>query len=189
LQAAPLAVTLGAGLILREPVGWRRWAAVLVGFVGVLIMLQPDGSGLNPGAMVALVAVVGLSCRDLVTRFVPPHLPNLVLATYGFVSLIPTGLILLVFSGGARVPDGATAGALLGMVCFATMAYFALTLSLRLGNMAVVAPFRYSRLIFAFALGAVLFGDVLTPAIFLGASLVAAAGLYTLYRERRVKGG
>jgi drug/metabolite transporter (DMT)-like permease len=187
LQAAPLAVTLGAGLILREPVGWRRWSAVGVGFIGVLIMLQPDGSGLNTGALLALISVVGLSCRDLITRFVPAHVPNLVLATYGFVSLIPTGLILLAFSGGARMPDLATAGVLAGMICFATASYFALTLSLRLGNMAMVAPFRYTRMIFAFALGAVVFGDVITPAIMLGGALVAGAGLYTFYREHRLR--
>jgi len=187
LQAAPLAVTLGAGLILGESVGWRRWAAVLVGFAGVLIMLQPDETGLNLGALVALVAVAGLSCRDLVTRFVPPHVPNLVLATYGFVSLIPTGLLLLAFSGGARVPDAATAGALAGMIVFATLSYFALTLSLRLGNLAAVAPFRYTRLIFAFALGVVVFGDAITTPILLGALLVAAAGLYTFYRENRLR--
>ncbi|WP_164512335.1 DMT family transporter [Oceaniglobus ichthyenteri] len=187
MQAAPLAVTLGAAVVLREPVGWRRWGAVLVGFCGVLIMLQPGAEGMNWGALVSLLAVVGLSSRDLVTRFVPNHVPNLVLATYGFVSLIPTGFILLMFSGGAVVPAAPVMAILFAMVCFASMAYFALTLSLRLGSMAVIAPFRYSRLIFAFALGAVVFGDALTPAIVFGALLVAAAGLYTLYRERRLK--
>ena len=187
MQATPLVVTLGAGLVLGEPVGWRRWGAVIVGFVGVLIMLQPGAEGMNWGALVALLAVVGLSARDLSTRFVPPHIPNLVLATYGFVSLMPIGLILLAFSGGGVVPTLPVLGMWVGMIGFATVAYFCLTLSLRLGNMAVVAPFRYSRLIFAFALGAVVFGDAITPAIVLGASLVVTAGMYTLYRERRVK--
>ncbi|NCO22243.1 MAG: DMT family transporter [Rhodobacterales bacterium] len=187
LQAAPLAVTLGAGLFLGEPVGWRRWLAVVVGFVGVLIMLQPDGSGLNHGALLALLSVIGLSARDLVTRRVPARIPSLILATYGFIALVPSGLILLGISGGARWPTAATTAALCGMIAVACLSSFALTLSLRAGNIAVVAPFRYTRLIFAFGLGAVVFDDRLTPAILLGASLVAGAGIYTFYREGRLR--
>lgn len=187
LQAAPLVVTLGAAVLLRESVGWRRWGAVLVGFVGVLIMLQPDPDGINAGALMALVAVAALSVRDLMTRFVPPGVPNLVLATYGFVPLIPAGLVLLSVTGGAVLPGPGVAAALLGMIVSATCGYFALTLSLRLGAMAVVAPYRYTRLIFAFALGAAVFGDRLTPPILIGASLVAGAGIYTFYRENSLR--
>ncbi|WP_226780586.1 DMT family transporter [Oceaniglobus trochenteri] len=186
-QATPLAVTLGAALLLKEPVGWRRWAAVLVGFGGVIIMLRPDGSGVNLGALSALVGVVGLSARDLVTRLVPARVPNLLVSTYGFLSLVPTGIVLLAISGGARMPEPVTLAMLGGMLLCATVAYFALTTSLRLGSMAVVAPFRYSRLIFAFGLGALVFGDRLTPSILTGATLIAGAGIYTFYREDRAR--
>lgn len=186
MQATPLAVTLGAAVVLHETVGWRRWAAVSVGFVGVLVMLRPDGSGLNAGALMALVAVVGLSVRDLWTRLVPAHVPNLAISTYGFGALVPAGLVMMALEGPHAWPDGETWLLLGAMICAATASYFALTAALRLGDMATVASFRYSRLIFAFALGMVVFGEVLTPQVLLGSALVATSGLYTLAREKRL---
>ncbi|RVT85914.1 DMT family transporter [Rhodobacteraceae bacterium CCMM004] len=184
LQATPLAVTLGAALVLGEAVGWRRWAAVTVGFGGVLVMLRPGG-GVEPGAVFALVAVAGLSARDLATRFVPAETHTLHLAISGFGSLVPAGLVVLVATGAPVRPDPQTALWLAGAVVFAAAAYGMITLSLRMGEVSAVTPFRYSRLLFLFVLAMVVLGERPDPATWLGAAIVVAAGLYTLWRERR----
>ncbi|WP_255509500.1 DMT family transporter [Oceaniovalibus sp. ACAM 378] len=187
IQANPLVVTLGAAVLLREPVGWRRWAAIMVGFVGVMVMLKPDSSGVNSGALMALVSVVGLSTRDLATRSVPARVPTVALAAYGFAILVPAGIVVMAIGDGPRAIDGQSLLLLLGMIVFGSAAYMAMTASIRLGDLSAVAPFRYTRLIFAFTLGAVVFGERQSMSTLIGAAVVAAAGLYTLWRETRVR--
>jgi drug/metabolite transporter (DMT)-like permease len=94
LQATPLAVTLGAALFLAEPVGWRRWAAILVGFAGVLLVLRPGGADFEPAALFAVQGVVGLTIRDLATRRAPRETTSLQLTFLAFLTLVPTSVIL-----------------------------------------------------------------------------------------------
>src|SRR6056297_4023815 len=77
LQATPLAVTLGAALFLAEPVGWRRWSAILVGFAGVLMVVRPGLAGFAPASLFAVQAVFGLAMRDLATRAVPAAISSM----------------------------------------------------------------------------------------------------------------
>jgi drug/metabolite transporter (DMT)-like permease len=104
LQAMPLAVTLGAALFLREPVGWRRWSAILVGFLGVLIILRPGSAEFDPAALLALAAVLSLTARDLATRRVPKSVHSLQLTAWGFLMVIPAGLLLLLIVFQPPVP-------------------------------------------------------------------------------------
>lgn len=191
IQVAPLLVTLGAAFLLREAVSWRRWSAVIIGFIGVLIILNPTGTQgnlleANPaGAILALVGVTGLAGRDLATRFLPKDVPNLQAATWGFGSVIIAGLILSLFGASWVWPTPVAWGHVAGLVIFACIGYFAVTAAMRIGDVSAVAPFRYSRIVFAFILSVVIFGETLTPRILIGATIIVAAGLYVWLRETK----
>lgn len=186
LQATPLAVTLGAALFLGAPVGWRRWTAILVGLAGVLMILRPGTSDMDTGALLALVAVVLLAARDLATRAVPASVPSLLLATWGFASVVPAGAVLLVVSGGTVLPSAPAAMTLAAALVVGVVAYYAIVAAMRVGDIAVVTPFRYTRLVFAVAIGLVVFGERPDGWTLAGAGIVIASGLYTLLREARL---
>jgi len=185
LQATPLAVTLGAALFLREPVGWRRWTAILAGFAGVLMVVRPGLAGFAPASLFAVGAVIGLALRDLATRAVPRAISSMQLSAYAFATLVPTGTLLLVLSGGAVVP-GAGAWRDLGLALGCGVgAYYAIVAAMRVGEVAVVTPFRYTRLVFALGIGVLVFGERPDGWTLMGAAVIVASGLYTLMREAR----
>jgi drug/metabolite transporter (DMT)-like permease len=186
LQALPLVVTMGAALILGERVGWRRWTAILAGLAGVLLILRPGPGGDATGAVLAVLAVLALAARDLATRRVPARIPDGLVTAWAFGALAVAGLIALPFGGPARMPDPATALALAGCVVFALGAYLALMAAIRGADIAVVAPFRYSRLLFGVGLGSVVFDERPDAWLLAGSALVVASGLYTLWREARL---
>jgi drug/metabolite transporter (DMT)-like permease len=185
LQAAPLFVTMGAALVLGEAVGWRRWSAILVGFFGVLLVIRPGFEGFEPNVLWAVLGVVGLSVRDLASRKVPKSISSLQLAAWGFVAVGFTGLAMLALTGGAKIPTGPEAvylGCALGIGSFA---YWALTEATRVGEISVVTPFRYSRLVFSTIVGLLVFSEVPDAYTLTGAGIIIATGLYTIMRERK----
>lgn len=185
LQATPLVVVAGAALFFRERVGPRRWAAIGVGFLGVLIILRPGLEGFVPAALWTVMGLLGFAGRDLATRAAPKVLTNFQLGIYGFAALIPSGAIILAVTGGARLPEVATLAPIGGAVIFGVTAYWALTAAMRIGEVAVVTPFRYTRLIFALILGVLAFGERPDGFTLAGAALIVASGVYTLLRGAR----
>jgi drug/metabolite transporter (DMT)-like permease len=186
LQATPLAVTLGAALFLGAEVGWRRWTAILLGFAGVLIIVRPGAEGVEAGALLAVAGVFFLAARDLATRATPASVPSTVIATYGFASVIPAGAILLAFSGGAMMPEPQAGLLIAAALVIGVFAYYAIIAAMRVGEIAVVTPFRYTRLLFAVGIGMAVFGERPDALTYLGAALVIGSGLYTLLREARL---
>ncbi|SFP27314.1 DMT family transporter [Tranquillimonas alkanivorans] len=186
LQATPLAVTLGAALFLGEDVGWRRWSAIAVGLFGVLLILRPGFEGFRPASLFAVLAVVGLATRDLATRRVPAHVSTTQLSVYAFALMVPAGLILLAFSGGAALPETARWIDLGGALVVGVFGYYAITAAMRVGEVAAVTPFRYTRLLFALVIGTVVFGERPDTLTLVGAAIVIGSGLYTLFREARL---
>lgn len=187
IQASPLLVTLGAAVFLAETVGWRRWLAVTIGLFGVLLILEPWAATAENGMMLllAVVAVAGLSARDLATRFVPKDVPSLQVACYGIASTIPAGLILIAITGDFVWPEWRETAMMMASAVFGAVAYFAITIAMRLGDIAVVTLFRYTRLLFAFTIAALVFGERPGSFTWIGAAIVIATGIYTLLRERR----
>ncbi len=186
LQATPLAVTLGAALILGEHVGWRRWTAIAVGFAGVLLIIQPGLAGFAPASLLAVIAVAGLALRDLVTRAVPREVSGVQLTTWGYGAVIPAGLLLMLLMGEA--PEAmalSDLALLLAAYLVGGLGYYALVGATRTGEVSVVVSFRYSRLVFALILGALMFAERPDPLMLVGAALIVGAGLYTMYRETR----
>lgn len=188
LQATPLAVTLGAALFLGETVGWRRWSAILVGFAGVLLIIRPGLDGFQPASLFAVQGVIGLAMRDLATRATPDRIGAMQLSAYAFATLVPTGLVLLLVQDHGLVdPNPVQWGQLTGAMLLGLMGYYAIVAAMRTGEVSVVTPFRYSRLIFAIVIGVWVFGERPDALTLIGAVLIVASGLYTLLREARIR--
>ncbi|MGB7269901.1 MAG: DMT family transporter [Albidovulum sp.] len=187
LQAMPLAVTCGAALFMGEKVGWRRWAAIMVGFIGVLIVIRPGFEGFRPPALWAVLSVAGLTLRDLATRRIPARIGTMQVGAWGFVAVAALGAMMLARSGGAVWPNGVQVVYLLGALAFGVASYWAIMSAMRAGEMSVITPFRYSRLIFAIIIGMVVFDERPDTLMLLGSAVIIASGLYTLARERRLR--
>lgn len=184
LQSVPLLVTLGAVLFLGETVGWRRWSAILVGFAGMLMILRPGAESFDPNLLFAVLGAVALAARDLATPGIPSRMTTLQVSTWGFFMLVPLGGGLLLLSGNAQPMDQATLGRLAIAIGVGVTGYYMLVMSMRIASLAAIAPFRYSRLLFALVIGVVVFGERPDLLTLTGASLIIASGLYTLARER-----
>ncbi len=186
LQASPLVVVAGAALFFGERVGWRRWTAVAVGFVGVLMIIRPGVAGFDALSLLAVVATVGFACRDLATRAAPKVLSNAQLGVAGFAMLTIAGLIILGYSGGVVLPDLPGLGLTAVAAGFGILGYAALTGAMRIGEISIVTPFGYTRLVFALILAALAFGERPDAMTLAGGAVIVASGLYTLFRSRPV---
>ena len=184
LQATPLVVVLGAALIFGERVGPGRWAVIGLGFAGVLVILRPGLAGFDLLSLLALGGMLGFAGRDLATRAAPPALSNAQLGVAGFAVLGVSGLIILAVTGGATLPGAAGAGLLAGACGFGILGYGALTIAMRTGEVSAVTPFRYSRLVFAMALGILVFGETPDAMTLLGAAMIVGCGVLILGRRR-----
>ena len=186
IQATPLVVTLGAAFWLGEPVGVRRWSAIGVGLIGVLLVIQPWREAFAPASLLAVGAAFALAFRDLATRGVPKRVPTAVLSSYALAMLVPTGalLLLLPFAAPPVFPEPTQALYLLGAIAISTLGYYGITAAMRTGDVGVVTPFRYSRILFALGIAVAVFDEKVDLTMLLGAAIVVASGLYTLMRER-----
>lgn len=185
LQATPLVVLAGAALIFGEKVGWRRWSAVAVGFLGVMIVLRPGLDGFSAMSLLAVAGMAGFAGRDLATRAAPKTMSNRQLGILGFSMLGIAGLIVLSFTGGAHWPDPTGAGLILGATLFGLLGYNALTAAMRTGEVSAVTPFRYTRLVFAMILAVIFLAERPDHLTLLGSAIIVASGLYTLIRARK----
>jgi len=183
IQVSPLLVTLGAAVLLREKVGVRRWSAIMIGLLGVVIILRPWSAEFDAAALLAVLGVVGLSARDLATRPIPNKTPSLVLAILGFGATIPAGLILMVFDTRLFVPTSQESLLIGASIFIGVGAYYCIVTAMRLGDVSAVVPFRYSRLVFGVAIGAWYFDETLDFWTVIGSTVVVSSGMYALWRE------
>ena len=183
-QVQPLAVTLGAALVFAEPVGWRRWLAIAVGFIGVLIIVRPGLEGFSKFAVFSLISVVFSAVRDLATKRIPLEVPSLLMTLLTTVTVTITGAVILVPLGGWSPLSGGSVG-LLGLAAVLVLiGYQCVIMAMRAGDISAVAPFRYTALLWAMLLGYFIFGDVPDGPMTIGATIIVLSGLYTFYRER-----
>ncbi|WP_170369264.1 DMT family transporter [Ruegeria arenilitoris] len=186
LQALPLTVTLGAALFFSEQIGWRRIMAIALGFAGMLLIVRPGPDGFSIYAMYALIAVICVTARDLITRRMSPEVPSMVVTLATSLTITTGAAIASVFQG--WVPMTAGSGMLIASAAvFVLLGYLFSVMVMRVGEVSFVAPFRYSSLIWALGLGWAVFGDWPDRITMLGAALVVSAGLFTLFRERALQ--
>ena len=184
LQATPLFVTLGAFVLLGEKVGWRRWLAIFIGFLGVIIILQPGYGSFQLASLLGLAAVLCLALRDVVTRDMATEIPTLTVTFYACLAMGSAGFIAYPFFGPPIMPTTNEATLLICAAITGLTGYFLLVLATRKGDVSVIAPFRYSRLLFSLGLASLILGEKLTLPILLGGLLVVSSGIYTFGRER-----
>lgn len=184
LQALPLAVTMGAALVFGEDVRWRRWLAIAVGFVGVLVIIRPGLEGFNSYTLLVLASVVFCAIRDLATKRLPDDIPTAFVSTVTAIAVTVTGAFLIVPMGGWTTPP---AWSVMLLACGATLlvvGYQFIIMAMRVGDISFIAPFRYTALLFSILLGLIIFGDIPDGPMIAGALIVVGSGLYTLYREQ-----
>ena len=187
LQATPTFFTLGAVVWLKEPVGWRRSTAIALGFLGVLMVIRPGLDGFQPASLWAVFAAAGFAVRDLVTRRVPAGMGSLQLSAAAFVALLVASALMALFLGETPVlPDGRQAGLMLGCGVVTVTGYALLVTATRAGEASVLAPVRYTRLVFALVLAVMIFGERLDPLEIAGAAMIVGSGCYTVWREARL---
>ncbi len=188
IQVQPLLLTAAAAMFLGERVGWRRWAAVSAGFVGMLIILRPGLAAFDPLLLLPLMGVVGLTARDIGTRLLPSEVSTAFAASWALLSLTFVGAVGTFAGDGWQAMTGAIWIAVLAAAVTVSVAYVFITLALRTGEVSAVAPFRYTRILFAMALAWLVFGERPDLAVWLGLLLIVASGLYAFWRERQTGG-
>lgn len=183
LLASPLVLTMVAAFS-GEPVGWRRWSAVLIGFAGVLMIVKPGAEAFRPEALWAVAAVGFVCLRDLATRRLSPETPSL------FITLTTAAAITLV-GGAVTIAEGwepvspSAALRLVAAAGFVFVGYLFSVMTMRVGDIGFVSPFRYTILIWALLLGVFVFGDAPGAVTLAGAALIVLSGVYTFHRETR----
>ncbi|CAK7256485.1 MULTISPECIES: DMT family transporter [unclassified Shinella] len=185
LQALPLAVTLGAALFLNEKVGWRRWLAIIAGFAGVLIVIRPGPEGFSLAAVYVIASVVGAAARDLCTRRIDRAVPSLFISVITAVSITVTGAVMIVPMGGWQPVSGEAFVRLAAASVLLLVGYQTIVIAMRTGEISFIAPFRYTSLIWAIAIGFLFFGEVPDFWMTVGVMIIVASGLYTFSRENR----
>lgn len=185
LQSIPLAITAGAALFLGEHVGWRRWLATAIGFLGVLIIIRPGGEAFNAWSLLALLSVAFTVVRDFATRRISRQVPAMLLVMISAVT------VMLAASAYALVetwvvPSTRSLQLVFLSGCFLVGGYFLMVDAMRYGEVSVVAPFRYAAIPCAVVAGLVVWGEWPDAMALFGIGLIVAAGLYTFMRERKL---
>ncbi len=185
LQVLPLAVTAAGAILLSAPVGWRRWTAIMIGFSGVLIIVRPGPEGFNLWAFAALAGVLCGALRDLVTRRIPVAVSSIGIYAASLLGGIVVGLVMG-FAEDWVALDLTKAGVLIGAAVFSAAANVLLVFATRAGDISVVAPFRYSILVWAVIIGIFVWGEIPDALTLFGAAIIVATGIYSFLRERKV---
>lgn len=179
--AAPIFVTAASAIFLGEKVGWRRWSAIVVGFIGVMIALRPSTQAFSWPAMIALAGSASFAALMIITRSLRGT-PDIVLTAAQFSGTLLFGLVVAPF--GWITPSLPDFGLFAVAGCISIAAALAVNRSLKLAPASVVVPYQYTMIIWAVIFGYAVFGDVPSVAMLVGAAVIIVAGLYIFLRER-----
>lgn len=179
--ASPIFVTLLAVIFLKEKVGWRRWAAVCVGFVGVLVAVKPTGTGLGWPALIAISGSLLFAGANVLTRRLAGT-DEVTLVSWQVLSALAFGLLAAPFAWTPPTLRDFLALMLLGIV--SAFAHMGVNRSLKYAPAAVVIPYQYTLIVWALILGFLFFGDWPASNVLIGAGIIVAAGLYIFIREQ-----
>ena len=187
LMTTPLMVTMGATIFFGEKVGWRRWTAIMIGFFGVLLILRPGFDSFMPASLLAVIATIFLAVRDLATRTMQIDISTTTVSIYAFFAMGISGFFAMPFFSAMVIPSSIEIVYLISAVFVGVIGYYAIVLATRNGDVSVISPFRYSRLVFAMLLSIIILRerpDLLTLS---GAAIIVASGIYSFIREGHLK--
>ncbi|MDO6593750.1 DMT family transporter [Neptuniibacter sp. 1_MG-2023] len=186
LQASPIVVVAGAAFIFREKVGLKRWVAIFVGLLGVIIIIRPGTDNFSFLSIFAILGMLGFACRDLASRAAPASISTSILGLYGFLAVVVAGMLFSVWEAiPFLVPDFKTSIYLVGAVLAGVTAYSCLMKAMRTGEVSAVTPFRYSRLLFGIGLGVLLFNEEISFPMLIGCSFIVVSGLFILWQGKQ----
>jgi drug/metabolite transporter (DMT)-like permease len=187
-QLQPLAVTLAAAIFLAQPIGPRRLAAIAAGFSGVLLIVRPGTDAFGTGSIFVLLAVASVCVRDITTRMLGAGLPAAMMAVLASAALLVLSSVVLLVTRTWAPVTLLNLGLVFAGACFLLVGYMAIVLAMRLGDIAVISPFRYVALVFGLLYGFLFFGEVPQPVMLIGAAIIVGSGVYTFMRERKARG-
>ncbi len=186
LQAQPLAVTLAAVFFLGERVGARRWAAVAIGFCGVILIIRPGATAFDPNILWTLLGIAGLTARDLGTRMLPAEVSTPFVSAWALFFLTILGIAITPFTGAWQPIDAGNVGFLVGISVLVALSFFFINGALRIGEVSAIAPFRYTRMVFALAIAILFLGERPDLLTWVGIALIVGSGIYAFLRERKI---
>ena len=186
IQTVPLMITAVAALFLGEHVGVRRVLAIGFGFLGAIFIVQPGDANFDAMTGLVFVSAIGMTLRDVGTKLVSDNFSTPLLSFYSCVLFASSGVILLLFTGGTSVPDADMTALFLAMVGLGSFGVILMTEAVRLGDMSVVSPFRYTRLLYSLAAGVIILDEEVNVMMLFGSALTIGAGLYIWRRELSV---
>lgn len=179
---SPILITALAVLFLREEVGWRRWSAAFVGLLGVLVIIRPGTEAFQMGALLPLLGAACWAGAAIVTKLISGI--ERLATTLAYSALVGLGVLTAMVPFVWVTPSWSELGLALAMGTLSTAGQALVVLAYRHASASVIAPFSYVQLIWAGALGFVVFGALPDAWTITGAGIIAASGLYTAYRER-----
>ena len=186
LQVLPLTVTVAAALFLGEKVGWRRWLAIAIGLAGVMFIIRPGMEDFSVYSIWALVAVGCVTIREIATRKLSADLPSLPVALATAIAIGGLGAVMLPAVEWA--PVSTSAWSLIGGASLAIIGgYLFSVMTIRIGDIGFVAPFRYTAMFWALVLGLLMFSEIPDIPTITGTVIVILTGLYSLHRESSVR--
>lgn len=186
LQALPLSIALTAAIFLNEPLGHRRITAILIGFIGVIIIVRPGFAEFNAYSLLGLVAVAFVTLRDLTARQLSPSTSSVLVAFVASIAITVTGAIGVMLTQNWQTPTSFEICALALAAVFLMIGYYCAVATMRIGDVALVSSFRYTIMLWAITLGWLVFGDIPDFWTFLGICVILSAGLFTMWRERKL---
>jgi len=189
LQAIPFVLTLAAAIFLKEKVGWQRYIAIIIGFIGVIIIVRPGVDGFSLYSLLVLVTVFTVVIRDLATQQVASDIPTAYLAYMTAIFTTTMGGVVSLVGDVSNLSPWISLSIsnvvlLLGASGFLIVGYLCGIMTMRVGEVSFIAPFRYTVLIWAIIIGIVVFGDIPDALTLFGCTVVVIAGVYSFYRER-----
>lgn len=184
-QATPLLVAATGVLILHERIGWRRWCAIVAGFIGVLLIVQPSTDTFEVSILWSVLALAGLGVRDLTTRLAPADMPTSSLGAYTLFAALPFAIAWVLFRGEDFIHVDTNWIVIAPMMVLGSIGYLSLIASLRKADVSVVMPFRFSRAVFLLIIGVMVFDEKPNAMMIIGAMMIIASGAYLMRREHR----
>jgi drug/metabolite transporter (DMT)-like permease len=187
VQAAPLVVTALAAIFLKEHVGWRRTAAIIAGFTGVVLITKPTGESFGGYSLLPLVVIASVAVRDIITRRIPVAVPVLIVALANSLMVVAGAFVLALFEGGLEVPNIGQTLILGAAGVFLSLGYLFMVNTLRYTDISASASIRFSVVPWGLLSGVLVFGERPDWLAMAGIVLIVGSGIYTLHREAKLK--
>ena len=183
IQILPLTVTMAAALFLNERVGYRRWTAIIIGLIGVIIVINPGAEGFSSYSYYAVLSVIFVTIREMVTRKLPPEVPSMLVTFVTIIGVTIMSAVAMPFVS-LKALDASTVILVFSASIAVFVGYLFSIMAMRVGEISLVSQFRYTGMIWAILLGYVMFSDIPTPNTIFGVFIIVASGLYAFHRKR-----